>query len=141
MLSFLFLFVYVRFVLFMPVKSFLKKNKKVRNFPNDLIYITTYKERPQICYWYLRLFCIYFLRPLFFARALLLHHSLSPNLRCSELSRSNFLSSIKKRINLSSTPTFRGFLARYFLCLPRYITLLISLLGSCCCRNCFGFCW
>ena len=36
--------VFVLFVLFMRVKSFHKKNKKVQNCPDDLIYITTKKK-------------------------------------------------------------------------------------------------
>ena len=44
MLSFLFLSTCMRFVLFVRVKSFCKKknNKEVLNYPNTLIYITTY---------------------------------------------------------------------------------------------------
>ena len=44
MLPFLFLFAYMRFVLFVRVKSFVKKRKKGQNCPNDLIYITTYMQ-------------------------------------------------------------------------------------------------
>ena len=34
----------MRFVLFVSVKSFVKKKKKGQNCPNDLIYITTYMQ-------------------------------------------------------------------------------------------------
>ena len=42
MLSFLLLFACMHFVLFVRVKSSHKKNKEVLNYPNTLIYITTY---------------------------------------------------------------------------------------------------
>ena len=44
MLTFLFLFAYMCFVLFVRMKSFVKKKKKSQNCPNDPIYITTEKK-------------------------------------------------------------------------------------------------